>query len=119
VFYREVFKTLNAFPRCVKIVVFIDSCQSGGAISALQGLCEGRLCGTTIVTAADAEHSALGPTWLSDSATEDFIEESGDLDGDAKKGDFGDCWQHMKSDGGFLNPQRFMCPGQTSMCSTD
>lgn len=121
--YRELRDMLSGFAECVKIIVFIDACYSGAAIVWLGDLCSSRsyYCGATIVTATDATHEAAGGQGPTDSATQDFLEDAAnqDRDGDQRTGDFGDRWMHMQSQGQDYGPQRFICPGQTSMCSTD
>jgi hypothetical protein len=76
--------------------------------------------GLTIVTTADEVSSAAAGTGLIDSGTQDFMEATGlDLDADGKRGDFGDRRLRMRSHGPLADPQRWMCPGQTNMCSTN
>jgi len=107
---------------CVKIVVFIDACYSGGAIKPLEILCLGREdCGVTIMTAADDKHTTPGGHGSTDSATEDFIEGADeDYDKDGKEGDLRDRWEEMRRQGqDYGRPQLKLCEGQKSLCSLD
>jgi hypothetical protein len=115
---------LNDFPAHVKIIVFIDSCYSGAAIETAAGplrvLCEnGRK--ATVITSADATHSVpTGRLPILDPPIVDFMQgEEIDHDNDRKKGDFYDRYREMFSQSWGRNPQRYLCPGQNSMCSTD
>ncbi|MCC6476354.1 hypothetical protein IT157_04790, partial [bacterium] len=45
--------------------------------------------------------------------------EGEDYDNDGKEGDLGDRWLNLEDENSDYHPQRFMCPGQTAMCSTD
>jgi hypothetical protein len=122
--YRELSEWLSGFLEKVNIVIFIDACRSGGAIPKLKELESGRT-GLTIMTSTDDKTPAAGgeglwwwpPTWLAttDSGTEDFMEGSNaDLDKDRKKGDLGDLWKSMKSQGARYNPQKHSV-GQASL----
>ena len=120
-FEQDLFTWLNAFPPCVKIIVVIDACFSGGAVSALDDLCATRGgCGVTIVTTTDVESSGnLGENVI-DSGTTDFMQGAlFDFDGDGKLGDFYDRWTMLEIQNFWNSPQRFMCQGQNRMCSTD
>jgi hypothetical protein len=119
IFFSDLNLWFAAFPGCIKLIFLIDSCKSGAAINALSGLCARGDCGVTIMTATDAVSYAAGGQGPIDSATEDFMQGTSDLDGDGKSGDLGDRWISMKNQGGGRNPQLFMCPGQTALCSTD
>jgi hypothetical protein len=121
--YDQLFPKLAAFPPCVKIIVFIDACYAGAVMNRyLATLCENRPCGATIVTTVDGFHQSQGGQFLQpDSGTQDFLElKAGlDWDNDGKRGDFRDRWLMMRLEGGRFVPEPAMCPGQTSMCSTD
>jgi hypothetical protein len=111
---------LSVFDKnCVKLIVFLDICNSGAIIPDLQTLCEGRPCGVTIITAAEATKETPAGE-IVDSATQDFLEDVGDLDNDGKKGDLGDRVQWMRTEGKkWGNPQLMRCPEGTPLCSTD
>ncbi len=119
--YSELNTWLSRFPPCVKVIVFLDICKAGSAQTALAGQCNTRGdCGFTLITTCDASNSTpsgLGPT---DSGTEDWAEaHDEDYDDDGRIGDLGDRWLNLEDENSSYNPTRFMCPGQTSMCSTD
>lgn len=117
---RELRPWLARFGPCVRIIVFIDACYSGGAITgsnSLRDLCTGRPAGVTIMTAADDQHNAWAGA-LYDSATEDFLEVTEDLDGDGTVGDLRDRWLRMESES-YSNAQLYTCPGQTSLGDLD
>jgi hypothetical protein len=100
--YSALYEWLDKFPKEVKIIIFIDSCHSGGAIDKLKDLKDkienGKIeqrAGLTIMTSTDRETPALSGE-LGQSATRDFIQgRNADLDKDGKKGDLGDCWKSM------------------------
>jgi len=120
---------LSEFPAWVKLVIFIDTCYSGGAVkhlTAVKNRCNTRRCGVTIITSSDADHpTPAGIRWVPfapklDSPTEDFMDGANkDHDGDGKKGDIRDRFEQMKKESGGLNPQLFICPWQESLCSLD
>jgi hypothetical protein len=117
--YSDLYDWLNAFPSCVKIIVFIDACHSGSAQSDLESLCNTRAdCGFTFIsTCGAADETPAG--FIIDSGTDDWSQGTDDQDGDGKEGDLGDRWLNLADDNSSHHPQRYMCPGQGSMCSTD
>jgi hypothetical protein len=68
----------------------------------------------------DESNSTPSGEGATDSGTEDWEDgASEDNDGDGVEGDLGDRWQEMEDQNSSYGPKRFMCPGQTEMCSTD
>jgi len=111
---------LSNFLPCVKIIVFLDACHSGAAIPRLEGQCNLRGdCGLTIITTCSADEGTPTGDGLTDSGTEDWSEGTDDLDGDGTEGDLGDRWLNLEYENSSYSPQRYLCPNQTSMCSTD
>ncbi len=115
IWYSELYTWLSEFPETVNIVIFIDSCRSGGAIDELKKLENvsiGKRTGLTIMTATDDKTSADGGQRTfpfvakTDSATEDFLEgRNADLNKDGKIGDLGDCWKSLQNESAGYHPQ--------------
>lgn len=119
--YEDLNSWLSGFPPCVKVIVFLDICKAGNAENDLAAQCNLRAdCGFTLIMSCDSDNSTptgYGPT---DSGTEDWAEAADeDYDNDGKIGDLGDRWLNLADENSDYSPQRFMCPGQTAMCSTD
>ena len=86
----------------------------------MQGQCNLRAdCGFTIFTTCSADEGTPTGEGVTDSGAEDWSEGTDDQDGDGKDGDLGDRWQNLEDENSSYDPQRFMCPNQQSMCSTD
>lgn len=119
--YSDLNNWLNAFPPCVKVIVFLDICESGNARNDLEGQCNTRGdCGFTLITTCDAANGTPSGLGSTDSGTEDWAEGEGeDYDNDGKEGDLGDRWMNLEDENSDYGPTRFMCPGQSGMCSTD
>lgn len=119
--YQDLNTWLNVFPPCVKIIVFIDACEAGNAQVHLLPQCDRRAdCGFTLIMTCDELHGTPSGLGSTDSGTEDWAEGAGeDYDDDGKEGDLGDRWMSLLDENADYFPLRFMCPGQTAMCSTD
>ncbi len=118
--YADLNTWLNSFLPCVKIIVFLDACHSGAAIQRLQGQCNLRAdCGFTIFTTCSEDEGTPTGEGVTDSGSEDWSEGTDDQDGDGKDGDLGDRWLNLEDENSSYDPQRYMCPNQQSMCSTD
>lgn len=118
--YSSVNEWLRAFPACVKVILFIDSCHAGSAIPDFSEQCNLRGdCGFTIFTTCSADDTTPVGSGITDSGTQDWAEGTDDLDEDGKAGDLGDRWKSLEDENSDYGPQRSMCEGQTSMCSTD
>jgi hypothetical protein len=118
--YIDLNNWITQFLPCVKVIVFLDACQSGAAIPRLQGQCNLRAdCGFTMITTCDSLSCTPSGDGLTDSGTEDWSQGTGDADSDGKDGDLGDRWLNLEDENSDYHPQRYMCPNQPSMCSTD
>lgn len=137
-FYADIYKRLGEFPKSVKITVFVDACYSGMAIpetvpadhpqrraadrvqQALAYLEDGR-CGVTILASTAFDEPAPAPTAVTDSATEDFLEDAEDADGDGVVGDIRDRFASMEEQGILgMVPVVYVRPkGAQHWCSTD
>ena len=118
--YSDLNTWLSFFQPCVKIIVFLDICYGGAAEAILSLQCAGRDCGVTLIMSCGESDSTPSGWGTTDSGTEDWGDGSGeDNDGDGVEGDLGDRWREMEDQNSDYNPRRFMCPGQTEMCSTD
>lgn len=119
--YQNLNTWLNDFPPCVKINVMLDICEAGNARDDLEGQCNRRGdCGFTLVTTCDAANGTPSGLGATDSGTEDWAEAADeDYDDDGKEGDLGDRWLNLEDENSDYGPTRFMCPGQSGMCSTD
>jgi hypothetical protein len=118
--YNELNIWVTNFLPCVKVILFVDACHSGAAIGRFSNQCNLRGdCGFTMITTCDSTHGTPTGDGLTDSGTEDWSQGTGDLDHDGKEGDLGDRWLNLADENSDYNPQRFLCPNQTSMCSTD
>ncbi|MBU7018870.1 MAG: hypothetical protein HXS44_15280 [Theionarchaea archaeon] len=97
IFYSDLFESLSKFNKIVNIVIFIDSCYSGGAVDRLkENERIGQRTGLTIITATDNETPASSGEVVH-SATQDFIQgRYSDFDEDGRVGDLGDCWISMR-----------------------
>ena len=122
----SLYSELSNFPKCVKIIVFLDTCHSESSFTQLQKLCQdqegNKRCGLTLVAACSTNETALAGSFFGpDSATERFMKEAGDPDNDGKQNDFQDRYIKMQQYGvdHGIHPKRYLCPGQTKMCSTD
>jgi hypothetical protein len=120
--YSTISDWLKEFPQCVKITVFIDSCNSGSAIEDLKEL-RNTHSKVVIVTSTDSENSSPGgQSGTGDSATEDFNDgEDEDHDNDGKEGDITDRFKEMKeqAEGEEHNPQLDSDPRHKSNCILD
>jgi hypothetical protein len=119
--YQYLNDWLDVFPPCVKVIVFLDICNAGSAQDDLEAQCNLRAdCGFTLIMSCGPTDSTPAGLGATDSGTEDWAEGEGeDYDNDGKEGDLGDRWLNLEDENEDYNPQRFMCPGQTAMCSTD
>lgn len=123
--YSQLDTWLSRFPSCVKIIVFVDACYSGNAITRLTKTldrCNAETrCGVTIMTSSAADKTTPGGDIGSTSGTEYFIDgEDEDHDGDGKEGDLYDRYREMANElEDDSSPQSKLCPNQTSYCSLD
>lgn len=118
--YNELNSWVTNFLPCVKVIVFIDACKSGAAIARFSNQCNLRGdCGFTMITTCDSANGTPTGDGLTDSGTEDWSQGTGDPDGDGKDGDLGDRWLNLEDENSSYHPQRYMCPNQPGMCSTD
>jgi hypothetical protein len=123
--YSQLDTWLSRFPSCVKIIVFVDACYSGNAITKMTKTldrCNAETrCGVTIMTSAAADKTSPGGAGSSTSGTQHFLDgEDEDHDNDGKEGDLYDRYREMKRElEDDSNPQSKLCPNQGSYCSLD
>jgi hypothetical protein len=138
---ESLYYALSKFGDCVKIIVMIDSCYSGSAISPfdpkkdeiiprkdfryyqLPDLCP-RDCGLTAITSTDVFSTAYAGGTVWDSFTDDLFDaKDKDVDGDGKKGDFGDMVKSAVKEGESwtvgTDPILFRCNNKDPLCSLD
>ena len=112
--YSDLYDWLEKFSIEVNIVIFIDSCMSGGALYELweleyKNLENGieRRIGLTIMTATD--NITPAPTGQEvESVTECFLQGMySDSDKDGRMGDLGDCWESVEEQCAEYRPWRY------------
>lgn len=118
--YSDLQSWLSGFGQNVKVVIFIDACYSGASVNVMANLCKNRdWCGFTIMTASSSQRCTPVGRGNVKSATQHFLDETRDLDGDGKKGDSGDRWINMKKGNAANNPKLQKCSNNQPICSTD